>query len=41
MGDIGTPLKEVTFEPLPESTPVQEPAPSAPTPEREPEKVPA
>ena len=27
MGDIGDPVKEVTFEPIPESEPVTEPVP--------------
>jgi hypothetical protein len=40
MADIGEPQREVTFEPLPETVPLTEPAP-APVVEPEPEKVPA
>lgn len=44
MGDIGEPVRHIELEPLREDSPVKEPAaPSvpAPTPEREPEQVPA
>lgn len=37
--DIGQPQREVTFEPLPDSVPVTEPAPAAPA--ETPEPVPA
>lgn len=38
MADIGAPQREVTFEPIEEPAPQQQPveAPAAPTPEREP-----
>lgn len=38
MGDIGEPEREVTFEPIPTTVPVEEPAAPAPA---EPERVPA
>ena len=46
MGDIGKPERHHTFEPMPESEPIKEPAapsvvPATPAPVREPEKVPA
>lgn len=40
MGEIGEPQREVTFEPMPETVPVQEPTPATPQPV-EPERVPA
>lgn len=41
LADIGEPLREVTFEPLPDSVPVHEPAPAAPVPGPDREPVPA
>jgi hypothetical protein len=38
VGNIGDPLRHITFEPLPATEPVHEPAAPAPT---EPEKTPA
>jgi hypothetical protein len=39
VADIGEPQREVTFEPLPDSVPLTEPAPAAPA--ENPELVPA
>lgn len=39
MADIGEPQREVEFEPMPETVPVEEPA--APTPTKTPEPTPA
>jgi hypothetical protein len=36
MGDIGPVRREITFEPLPDEAPIEEPATPAPAPEREP-----
>lgn len=38
MGEIGEPQREVTFEPMPETVPVEQPAAPQPV---EPERVPA
>lgn len=35
MGDIGKPLRETTFEPMPETEPMREPSPPITAPERE------
>jgi len=39
MGDIGTPKRQIEFEPMPEEAPIQEPSPVVEP--VEPEKVPA